>query len=256
MKKILSFSLCWLAMVSFASLQNASADVIDFDNFNYADGALTVVSGGKWSNHSGTAETLLVANQQAVVREDGSAAEDANIVFTGVSGDIYYGLDFTVQSGGGTFEDDGEYFAHFRVDGTFDFSARLDIVGAQGGGDFSVGIASDDGTADAVWATDLSYDTTYRAIVRYDQDINQAELWIDPTSSTDTSILGDDQADPGDAVDSFALRQSNSDLDETVLVDNLVIGSTFDSVLTPVPEPGALSVLAMFGLAGLVRRRK
>ena len=96
-----------------------------------------------------------------------------------------------------------------------------------------MGIATTAGTADATWATDLTFGTTYRAVVRYDQDANIAELWIDAVLETDTSILGADETDPGDAVDSFALRQSDSNLNETVYVDNLCVGTTFADVVNP-----------------------
>ena len=72
---------------------------------------------------------------------------------------------------------------------------------------------------------------TYRAIVRYDQDNNIAQLWIDASVEGDTSMLGEDRADPGDSIEGFALRQSDSDLNEGILVDNLMIGGTFNDVL-------------------------
>ena len=215
------------AALTFAVASNAQ--VIVCDNFSYPDGSL--VPQGGWINHSGTAGDLLVSGGQVVVQH-GTPSEDASLTFTPIAGNIYYGVDFTVPDQGtpipGT---DNEYFAHFKDTG-FNFAARLDVVPPTGTGDYSVGIASDDSVADTIWPTDLSYDVTYRAIVRYDQDNNIAELWIDPAVSTDTSILGDDQADPGDVISAFALRQSDSDLNESVLVDNVVVGSTFDSVLT------------------------
>ena len=196
------------------------------DDFSYADGPL--VGNGGWNNHSGTSGDMLVSGGQVVVQH-GVPSEDANIPFAPVAGAIYYGIDFSVDDLGHPYVGtDNEYFAHFRTG--FNFSARLDVVPAPGGGDFSVGIASDDSTADAIWPADLTYGTTYRAIVRYDQVTNQAQLWIDASVDTDPSIMGDDQADPGDTVDSFALRQSDSDENETLRVDNLIVGTSFDSV--------------------------
>ncbi len=228
-----------------------NAAVIAFDNFDYADGSL--VGNGGWAGHSGTAGDLLVSSGQVVV-EHGSPSEDANLAFTPVAGVVYYGLDFTVDDLGAPYSGtDNEYFAHFRQ-GT-NFSARLDIVAPTGGGDFTVGIASDESTADTIWATDLMFGTTYRAVVSYDQDANIAELWIDATFETDTSILGEDRSDPGDSVSSFALRQSDSSENETVRVDGLVLGTTFDDVVNAIPEPSAIAFI-LLGMAAMAGRRR
>lgn len=229
----------------------ASADIIAFDNFTYSDGSL--VGNGGWANHSGTAGDLQVLNEQVVVQH-GQPSEDANLAFTAVSGMIFYGIDFSVTSTGQILGTDNEYFAHFREG--FNFTGRLDVVQAPGGGDYSVGIASDDSTADAIWAADLVFGTTYRAVVGYDQDANIAQLWIDASTSADSSILGDDKADPGDSVVSFALRQSDSDLNEAITVDNLVIGTTFNDVVSAVPEPGSGIVLMAFATGMFIRRRR
>lgn len=248
MKKSLS-SIAIISVLVAAS-STAYGQVIVFDNFDYADGSL--VPNGGWANHSGTAGDLLVNSGQVVVQH-GVPSEDANIGFAAVSGMIFYGIDFSVSSSGQIVGTDNEYFAHFREG--FNFSGRLDVVTALNGGDFSVGIASDESTADAIWATDLSFGTTYRAVVGYDQDANIAQLWIDPVNSGSTSILGEDRSDPGDSVVSFALRQSDSDLNETVFVDGLVVGQTFDNVLNPVPEPATMIALGL-GAAALLRRRR
>ena len=228
----------------------AFGQVIAFDNFDYANGSL--VPNGGWATHSGTPGDLLVASGQVVVQH-GTPSEDANLGFAAVSGIIFFGIDFSVASGGQITGGDYEYFAHFREG--FNFSGRLDVVQALGGGDFSVGIASDESTADAIWATDLTFGTTYRAVVGYDQDANIAQLWIDAAVSSDTSIMGEDRTDPGDTVVSFALRQSDSSLNETVFVDGLVVGQSFDDVASPVPEPATLIALGL-GAAALLRRRK
>ncbi|WP_299127468.1 T9SS type A sorting domain-containing protein [uncultured Winogradskyella sp.] len=200
------------------------------ENFDYSDGSLT--SNPNWDNFSGTDGDLLVASGQAVVQH-GTPSEDASIAFDAVAGDIYYAFDFTVVDPGAPIAgEDYEYFALLKDD-AFAFAARLDIVEANtSGNDFTVGIASDESTADAIWATDLSFDTTYRATVRYNQDSNIAELWIDASSSSDTSILGEDRDDPGITITQFALRQSDSSLNESVLVDNLVVSSNFNETLS------------------------
>lgn len=198
------------------------------ENFDYADGSLA--GNSAWTASGGTPGDLLVTSGQAVVQH-GTPSEDLFLPFEPIAGNIYFRFDFSVPDLGtpipGT---DNEYFAHFKDTG-FGFSARVDIVPPSGAGDFSVGIASVASTADAVWGTDLTYGTTYRVTVRYDQVNNIAQLWVDASAEGDTSILGADEADPGVAVVSFGLRQSDSNLNEAILIDNLVIAGSFNETL-------------------------
>ena len=196
------------------------------DDFTYSDGSL--VGNGAWVNHSGTAGDLLVSSGQAVVQH-GTPSEDANLPFTPVSGNLYYGIDFSVSSSSDIPGTDNEYFAHFKDDG-YGFRGRLDVVPGTGGGNYTVGISSQSGSSDAIWGTDLTFDVTYRAIVGYDQDTGIATLWIDASSSGDTSITGDTPSS-GTSIESFALRQSDSNNNETITVDNLIVAQTFAEVL-------------------------
>jgi hypothetical protein len=66
----------------------------------------------------------------------------------------------------------------------------------------------------------------------YDQEANIAKLWVNASSETDASITGDDEDDPGTSITQFALRQSTSSVNETIHIDNLIIGQTFNSTLS------------------------
>ncbi len=227
MKRTLTLAMACLFIVGVAG-----ATVIVDDDFTYPDGSL--IDNAPWNNHSGTPGDLLVANG-AVTIQHGIPSEDANYPFPPTGGDnIYFGIDFWVNASAPISGTDNEYFAHFKDSG-FGFTARLDVVPALGGGDFSVGIGSDDSVADAIWPTDLTFGVVYRAVACYSQVSNIATLWIDPTAFTDPSILGDDQPDPGDVAEAFALRQSDSDLNETVFVDNLLVADVFDEVCPECP---------------------
>jgi hypothetical protein len=65
--------------------------------------------------------------------------------------------------------------------------------------------------------------------VRFDQDAGVAQLWIDASVEGDASISG--TTDGAMAIESFALRQSDSSNNETVTVDNLKITQSFNETL-------------------------
>ena len=200
------------------------------DSFDYPDGPL--VSSSNWNNFSGTEGDLLVADGKALVQH-GTPSEDAGVSFGAVEGVLYYAFDFSVNNPGESiFGGDYEYFAMFKDDG-FSYRARIDIVEANNqGNDFSIGISSVGSTADAVWPDDLSFETNYRVTVKYDQNLNIAQLWINASSETDTSILGEDESDPGTTITQFGLRQSDSSQNEGILIDNLSISQTFNGTLS------------------------
>jgi hypothetical protein len=199
------------------------------DTFDYPDGSLT--SSSNWNNFSGSEGDLLVTSGQVVVQH-GTPSEDASVAFSTVQGSLYYAFDFSVIDPGEIISgNDFEYFAVLKNDANT-YRARIDIVAANNSGnDFTVGISSTGGTADIIWLEDLSFDTTYRATVKYDQDLNIAQLWINANAETDASILADDESDPGTSITQFGLRQSDSSQNEGILIDNLVISQTFSETL-------------------------
>lgn len=229
MKKLLM-----LAMAIVLAASGANAAVLASDTFTYPDGSL--VPNGGWANHSGTVGDLLVASGQAVVTH-GVPSEDANLPFAAqASGDVYFAFDFSVDDQGAPLAGtDFEYFAHFKDSGTFNFGARMDLVSPTGSGDYTVGIATTNGTADATWGADLTYDVVYHVVVRYSVGSNIAQLWIDPVAYSDPSILGADMTDPGITVEGFALRQSDSSDNETIRVDNLIISNACEDVFSDCP---------------------
>ena len=227
----------FLTMVALTLLATvpavAGGPILIEDHFSYADGSL--VSASAWENHSGTMGDLLVASGQAVVQH-GAPSEDAHLDYADAAGTVYLGFAFSIDDLGAPYSGtDNEYFIHFREEGTFNFVARVDVVEPSGAGDFTLGIATSGGTADATWASDLTFGTTYKVIVAYDQVADQAELWIDPADEMSTSILGADLADPGVTANSVALRQSDSSENETIRIDDIVVGTDFDAVLALVP---------------------
>ncbi len=225
MKKSLLLTVSLLVVASVAI-----AAVVVSDDFSYADGSL--VGNGTWFNHSGAAGDFMVSGGQAVVTH-GAPSEDVTLPFAATgSEDVFFAFDFSVDDLGTPYTGtDFEYFAHFKDDG-FGFRGRMDVQAPNGSGDYTVGISSTGSTADATWATDMTYGVVYHVIVRYSQTENFAQMWIDGTMDTDTAIIGTDEADPGTIITGFALRQSDSDMNETIRVDNLVVSDDCADVFT------------------------
>lgn len=226
-------ALCDLSSTVTSPICNDTLTLPITETFSYADGSL--LGNSTWANHSGTDGDLLVASGQAVVQH-GAPSEDINLPFQPVTGAVFYAFDLTVQDPGAPIAGtDNEYFAHFKDDG-FGFFGRLDIGAGTAGGDYTVGISTANSTAEGTWATDLTYGSTYRITVKYDQDADIAQLWVDGTSEADTNISGADDGAPGTSVSSFAFRQSDSADNETILVDNLVLAQTFAATLLSTDE--------------------
>lgn len=220
MKKYYTLSLLFL--ISMASF----GQILVSEDFTYSDGNL--IGNGDWVAHDAAGSNAVqVSSNQIVIIHGSGSREDVNIPFTPVTaGAVYASFDFMVSNLGSAIAGtDYEYFAHFG-----EYKARVDIISPSDGGDFSVGISSGASTAEAEWSTDLSYDTSYRLTVKYDISNGQAQLWVNALSETDPSILG--TTGTGVSVSNFSFRQSNSTSDETVVVDNLIVGQTFDNTLS------------------------
>lgn len=223
-----SFKILGLALIAIATLASqASAQfLIAADNFDRADGSLTGTSptpgpGSVWTSHSGTEGDLLITGGQAVV-EHGIPSEDNHIIFTPQNtGILTATFDITVSDDTVIEGGDYEYFAHFMPDGTFDFRSRLDIVAPNESGDYTLGISSGSSTAEAILPTDLTFGTTYSVTLEFDFATGLGSVTVDGNTAVGTGVYADE------TLDSFALRQSDSSNNETILVDNLqIFGAT------------------------------
>lgn len=225
----------------------ANAQILVNDNFNRPDGSLVGTSptpgpGGVWTSHSGTLGDLLLSGGLAVVQH-GVPSEDANVPFAvQTAGLLSANFDISVTSSGLITGGDYEYFAHFSDGGTSAFFARVDVVEATGGGDYSLGIATTSGTAEAVLPVDFSFGNTVNLTLTYNFGTGLSSLTVGAnTIFSTTSVIS-----PG--LSAFALRQSDSSLNEAIMVDNLVVS------IVPEPSVAALGLLGAAGLA-LARRR-
>jgi hypothetical protein len=249
MKRNTLFTFAVVGMLLIAPQVNA--DVVLSDNFDRADGSLvptvpTPGPGGAWANHSGTPGDLLISSGQVVVQH-GAPSEDAHSQFADVTtGTLSANFDITVNGDVPIIGTDNEYFAHFMTDGSFNFTSRLYVVEANDvNNDYTFGLSVGSGGSTDKFSTDFAYGNQINGTLNYDFGTGLASFTVG--SATITSSLAGTES----LLNSFALRQSDSANNETILVDNLVV-----STGTAVPEPGSLAVLGLMGLVGLVQRRR
>lgn len=262
-----------IAMVVFAA-HSAQATTFFVDQFNYADGELTVydgsgadVSGGLWTPHSGTGfpVPIFVDNGQAVVESGNPASEDANRA-AGATINLgetwYYGALVTVvdERADTATSLNNDYFMHFRGStGGFVGRAYVDDPNVADPTKFTFGLSATSGGQVAKWSGDLDFGTQYKLMVSYAVDTGETNLWVDPVDINSTSINDTNMSAQFTAVDTLALRQdfSTGGGDYQVLVDAVAIGDEFGDVFRDVmiPEP-ATALLAAFGLIGLATTRR
>ncbi len=256
-KSILAASLAALFLT-------ASADAALFwnDEFNYADGDLTVydgtgddVSGGLWAPHSGSTfpTSIEVSSGQAILRQGNPASEDATRLTGGTLGageTLYASYIFSVEDlrgGVEAFNGDQAYFAHF-----IGFKSRVHLRDGSDANHYTLGLSGSSGEPAVEWGTDLDFDTQYQLIISYDFDSGVSNMWVDPASEASTSVSDISSASVG--LTGVAIRQdfiSGGD-HAIVSVDAVAAGSDFASVL---PEPASLALLALGGIT-VLRRRK
>jgi hypothetical protein len=239
MKKILYTTI--LAMLGVIPLR---AQVQFFEPFNYADGALTNVSGGVWQRHSGGNNDSLVSSNRLQVF--GTRADDVNRSFpTNLANPIF--VAFTLNMTTLPSNSFGTYFAHFKDNTTFGFRGRIFAVtdNATWGvfpGMYRIGIANanGDGTGaptngpSVVVPMDLALNTDYQIVAEYDPNAG-ATVWVNPVTTDDlnSGISLDAGLPLTNGISSYAFRQNTGQGKQTV--DNVAVGLTFDDVVTNVP---------------------
>jgi len=241
-----------LLLISFSLLVAASTQggIVLSDTFAYPDGGIITNSGGVWVPNTGTANSMLVSNQQLIAStsrtEDMAAALSGAPYNTNGSVPALY-ASFTLKCTGRP-SLGGAYFAHFTGPNQFGpLTGHRARVWASITNVATVGVADDDkfmltivntsgGSAgNTQWPAQLATNVTYTVVIKYEIATLNSTLWIDPTSESDPSVVANDF--PVDLFDTanglvnvanFGFRQATGE--GTLWIDNLKVGTQFGDV--------------------------
>ena len=204
---------------------NFSFGQLVIESFPYSDGNL--VGNGNWVNFSGTSGQIQVGS--GVITLTDANSEDARVTFTAQSsGTVYFGYDIQVTDPSSYTGTDFEYFSGF-ADGTT-FENKVDIAAFSASG-WKPGISNSAATAEATWASDLAYATTFRIVVGINISTGVSDLWVDPSSTSSTKITGTGSQSITE-IDALYLRQSSATPNVSLTLDNLSISTDFDDAKT------------------------
>lgn len=247
MKKILS-----LVLFTILAAFGARADVLMKDTFAYTNGLTADIStnvvGGvlvtNWAVHSGNDDSVInnhhleVSSSTAYLGVSATRTGDihrfiTNAVYSGTAHQQLYAsfiVNFTNLPTGA-----GAYFAHFYVNSTT-FPCRFWALtnGTVLPNTFRMAIQMGSAAVpNQVFPVDLALNTDYKVVMGYDPaGLDAATVWVNPTSSSDTSLVTSDAYAPGvNYVTGFGFRQA-SGFGGFLTVSNLTVATTFDEAAT------------------------
>ncbi len=217
-----------------------SEETLVYEKFDYADGSLGTNSAGFWQNRSGTNGDCLVSSGQVLLAA--SRSEDVHVPLVG--GPFVKGLG-TVLYAGFSFKLlslpklTPSYFAGFANGSSM--RGRIYIGGTNSlPRYFSLLVANGSDTNTTLIAANLMTNTTYRVVTRYEVDTASTRVWLDATAEGEPSVAAVDTQSVT-TISYYALRQS-SELGAALLLDDLTVGLTFDSVASNVSSGNGLRV--------------
>ena len=207
------------------------------ETFTYADGALT--NNAAWTAHSGAGnKVILVSVGKVTVQQSAGSGEDVATPFAArdTTQKTYACFELNVPTTAGF--TGNTYFVHFKDTGTSNFRARTYVAPPQAGGHYTLALSNDGTGAQPLWGSDLTFGVTYKVVISYNAANGEAELWVNPANELSPKILDADTPGPKLAISTFALRQATPTTGSVnQVIDNLGVGTTFDTACTSDPTP-------------------
>jgi hypothetical protein len=277
--------LFFCALTCFSASGAFGAVYLD-EPFNYSDGELTTVSSNAWVVHSPgvtanadpTRQLKVQSGQVVINATDTNSRDDAgrllNTTFNPSTDNtsVIYGsfdVNFSVLPSGAAGVTSGSYFAHLKSSASNEFYARIgaNIDPTVTAGKFRLAVANENWNSAVTFEhpTELSLNTTYKVVFKFDLATDRTTLWVDPASEASTSVTATDVPSyAAGNINAFAVRQGTSGTSPNfgwpggLTLDNIVIGDSFATVAVPEASSLLFGLLigAAIGVGRLARNRK
>jgi hypothetical protein len=221
------------AATTFTLMVSPSTNVLCYEPFDYPDGSLTTNSLFLWDTRSGIAgQTRVVSNQLqlAAAQTEDLCAPLIGAPYVRSNGTKLY-ASFKVKFLSLPKATPG-CFASFGNGTSLHGRLCAGIIDAAPGM-FRLAVANATDTNSVAFAANLSTNTTYTVVTRYDVDTANTTLWVNPHAETDSAANAVDTATPG-TISWFGFRQDSS-WGAALSLDDLRVGLTFASVTSPLP---------------------
>jgi hypothetical protein len=216
---------------------HSGAQLMMCDAFHYANGALVGAVGSPWVANYETPEAMVVSGGRLFLTQDSEQSVRWDFPTVLNSGEIFARMrvTFTELPRG-----NGNFFAFFRQKDVDNLRGRLWVSTNGAAADkFRLGCVTIAGEP-AMIAADLSLQTPYLVVLRYNLTNSTTTLWIDPSSETDTAMRSDNVYEPGilPLVKHFGFKQMAAFENQehtmgSLYVDHVLVGRTFADVARP-----------------------
>jgi hypothetical protein len=210
---------------SFAMTFSPNLGLVFSDDFTYPDGILYLT--GPWSLTGGTAGQTLVTNNTVLLNRTNSEALNTGTGFG--AGAPFAPTNSVVLYSGFTVRfleipnASGNYFGLLKDTSSSNFRARVSARTQNASpGHFRIGIANQSADPSVEYPADLSTNTTYLVVSRYNTANGESALWVNPTGNN-APVTATDQLSTM-TVHQFGLRQASGM--GTLLLDNLKVATS------------------------------
>ena len=244
-----------LTLFLIMGLHLTQGQIITTENFNFTDNALLINNG--WVAHSGAGTASIDVGESNGLSYPGynglkgvnaavpgnaarldATGEDVSKVFTPIaSGNLYYSFLINVTSS------TTGYFMHLGASGT-SFAARLTVKPSVNAGKINIGLSNSSTATYGATPTDLSLNTTYLIIVKYNISVTgDASLWIKsagiPASEVDAGSPEITVTGGGlTTIDRICLRQYSGTQGQ--IIDDIRVAASWNDLINEDFPPDAV----------------